>query len=148
MELDSTTLGELATNVWESMLGMELIPGMGEPLADAGKTLTGCVQITGAWHGAVTLRCTANAAAKFAEAMFGCPASDLSLEEIRDALGELSNMTAGSVKGCLEGTCHLGIPAVAEGLDYLVTVPRAKEISTVHFTVDGSTLEIAVFEGA
>ena len=148
MELDTTTLGELAANVWESMLGMELVPGMGEPLADAGRTMTGCVQITGDWHGAVTVRCSAEVAGAFAETMFGCPAADLSVEEIRDALGELSNMTAGSVKGILEGSCHLGIPAVAEGLDYLLTVPKAKEISTAHFMVLGGTLEIAVFEGA
>ena len=129
------------------MLGIELADANGA-LAHLGedRTLTGCVQITGDWAGAVTVRCPTTLAHTFASVMFDCPVDTLGVDEVRDALGELTNMTGGSVKGLVPGSCQLGIPAVAEGLDYTLVIPKGRKVATVNFEHEGDALEIVVYE--
>jgi chemotaxis protein CheX len=147
MDIDAGTLGELASDIWSSMLGIELQAGSGV-VAELGveRALTGCVQITGAWTGAVTIRCTTAAAARFAAVMFGCEAESLSDEEVRDALCELTNMLAGSVKGMVPDECQLGIPAVADGLDYMLFVPKGKVLTHVDLGYQDDSVEVLVYE--
>ncbi len=147
MEIDAGTLSELATDIWSSMLGIELQLGSGL-VAQLGveRTLTGCVQITGGWAGAVTIRCTTAAAARFAAVMFGCEPESLSDEEVRDALGELTNMLAGSVKGMVPEECQLGIPAVADGLDYMLFVPKGKVLTNAELDHLQDPIEVVVYE--
>lgn len=146
MNFDEETLASLAADIWSSMLGLELEPSNGH-MADLGHsaTITGCVQITGDWSGAVTVRCPTDLAKKFAGAMFAAEPGELAADEVRDALGELTNMTGGSVKGLVPGECQLGIPAVAEGLDYSLTVPRGQAVCTVEFEHEGEPLEVIVY---
>jgi chemotaxis protein CheX len=147
MEIDAGTLSALATDIWTSMLGIELQPGSGTVGELSGaRTLTGCVQITGGWAGAVTIRCATAAAARFAAVMFGCDADSLSDEEVRDALGELTNMLAGSVKGMVPDECQLGIPAVADGLDYMLFVPKGKVLTKSELAHENDVVEVLVYE--
>lgn len=149
MQLDEPTLARLAGDIWSSMLGIELAEGNGA-LARLGAdpTFTGCVQITGDWAGAVTVRCPTALARQFAAVMFGCEPDTLAADEVADAVGELTNMTGGSVKGLVTGTCQLGIPAVAEGREYALVIPRGRRVVTVGFEHEGEPLEIVVYETA
>lgn len=149
MEFEQDTISALASDIWSSMLGIDLFPGNGamETLGHD-RTLTGIVQITGDWAGAVTIRCPTAVAKAFAGAMFGCEGDDLGMDEVRDAIGELCNMTGGSVKGLVPGECQLGIPAVAEGIDYSLTVPRGQAVVNVGFEYEGEPVEIVVYETA
>lgn len=149
MQFDESTLAQLANDIWGSMLGIELADGNGAMASlGADRTLTGCVQITGDWAGAVTLRCPTSLARSFASIMFDCDPDSLTADEVLDALGELTNMTGGSVKGLVTGTCQLGIPAVAEGREYALVIPRGRRVATVGLEHDGEPLEIVVYETA
>ena len=55
---DVDKLREAVETIWSTMLGLELAPGqpMGDQSIQRG-FLTGCIQITGAWNGAVTVDC-------------------------------------------------------------------------------------------
>jgi chemotaxis protein CheX len=147
MDFSSVTLSPMAAEIWASMLGMDLVPH-DHASDDAPRTMTGCVQITGDWAGAVTVRCGTDLAREFAGAMFACEPEDLGEDEVRDALGELTNMTGGSVKSLVPGECHLGIPAVAEGLDYTLDIPRARQVCRMGFEHDGRAIQIVVWEMA
>lgn len=148
VEFDQETLSSLAGDIWSSMLGLELAPGA--PLGEHGAEpmITGCVQITGTWSGAVTVRCPTNLARKFAGAMFATAPDELEPDEVLDALGELTNMTGGSVKGLVPGDCQLGIPAVAEGLNYSLSVPRGEAICAVDLEHEGEPVEVVVYKTA
>jgi len=147
MEIDSGTLSALAADIWSSMLSIDLQPGDGEVVELSGtRTLTGCVQITGGWAGAVTIRCATATAQRFAAVMFGCEPDGLSDEEVRDALGELTNMLAGSVKGMVPEECQLGIPAVADGLDYMLFVPKGKVLTKSDLNYGSDAVEVLVYE--
>jgi chemotaxis protein CheX len=149
MEFDVESLSALATDIWASMLGVELSPGNGAmaKLADH-NTMTACVQIGGDWSGAVTVQCTTDLARSFAAAMFACEPGDLAADEVRDALGELTNMTGGSIKGLVPGDCQLSIPAVAEGENYSLSIPKAAERAQIDFEFEGDPLRISIFETA
>jgi CheY-specific phosphatase CheX len=149
MQFDESMLAQLASDIWSSMLGIERADGNGA-LARLGvdRTLTGCVQITGDWAGAVTLRCPTSLARSFASIMFDCDPDSLGSDEVFDALGELTNMTGGTVKGLVNGTCQLGIPAVAEGREYALVIPRGRRVVTLGFEHEGEPIEIVVYETA
>ena len=146
MDFDVDGLSAMAADIWSSMLGIELAPGNGA-MASLGdtNTMTACVQIGGDWTGAVTVQCPTTLAKQFAGAMFACGPDELELDEVRDALGELTNMTGGSIKGMLPGDCQLSIPAVAEGNDSSLSIPKGVEAARVDFEVEGQPLEILVF---
>ena len=78
----------IAQEVWESLLGLSLLP---HPLgADApalqGESMTGCVHVSGEWNGSVFLQCGVEVAAVLAEAMFADDPGTLSDDEVGDAL--------------------------------------------------------------
>ncbi|MGD9792957.1 MAG: chemotaxis protein CheX [Acidimicrobiia bacterium] len=147
MEFDVDSLAAMASDIWSAMLGMDLAPGNGA-MSKLGEspTLVSYVQISGDWAGAVTVACPTELAKRFAGAMFACDPNDLAIDEVKDALGELSNMTGGSIKGMVPGDCQLGIPAVVEGEHLTVTIPKGHETARVDFEMDGEPLQIIVFE--
>jgi chemotaxis protein CheX len=89
--------------------------------APEGESITASVQISGAFDGAVHVTCPRSVAVEAAGRMFGRPARTLMDDEVRDALGELSNMVAGNFKSRLPGRCRLSLPTVVEGSGYEVT---------------------------
>ena len=146
MEFNEDTVASLAQEIWASMLGIDLVPGVGTEMGPAERTLTGCVQISGTWAGAVTVKCPSAAAQAFAGVMFDCDPATLSTEEVCDALGELTNMMGGSIKGLVEGDATLGIPAVAEGVEYRLSIPRALAVVDVTLLNGDLPVEIVVHE--
>src|SRR5439155_874493 len=77
--------------------------------------LSASVQISGGWDGTVLVSCAEDLARRVAATMFDVDESTTTDDEIRDALGEVANMTAGNVKALVESYCRLSIPMVAEG---------------------------------
>src|SRR5206468_2169240 len=65
-------LTEITERVWSSLVEAPLLPRQpGQPgPAPGARTFTGCVQITGAWEGAVTVHCSGALAKQLTAAMF------------------------------------------------------------------------------
>jgi chemotaxis protein CheX len=128
----------IETEIWSSILDLEIrhasdaaniLPGV--------RSMIGCIQITGPWEGAVTVHCPETLARKATGAMFEMPEEEVGAEEVQDALGELTNMTAGNVKTLLPEGCALSMPSVAEGTDYKLTVPGGEvQIQTCFMHAD------------
>lgn len=100
----------LMAEACEAVLGLEVLPATGAA-APAGECLRGRVVVTGAWQGAVTLACTASFAQRAADHIFddGGPASP---EDVRDAVGELTNIIGGGIKGLMPSPSRLSLPVV------------------------------------
>jgi chemotaxis protein CheX len=139
---------EIAQEVWESFLGLTLLP---HPLgADApaitGRHMTGCVAVSGEWNGSVFLACDGDLAAAAAEAMFAAEPGSLSSDEVSDALGELTNMIGGNIKSLLPAPSRLSVPSVAEGESYTVRVPGARLLEQVVLVCSAGPLHIALWK--
>jgi chemotaxis protein CheX len=122
----SAKLNEIAENVWAMVLGLELLPAKCDP-ARTDAFVLGRVTISGTWQGAVTLGCSPLLARRAAATMFGKSPGDAHPDEIRDALGELTNMVGGNFKTLLKGECRLSVPKVIDTVPYAEVVPAPGE---------------------
>lgn len=135
-------LDEVVDSVWSSMLGLVLERGA-QPFDFAGvPSMTGTVQITGCWEGAVILTVPVEHARLVAATMFGMDDAELGDDEVGDALGEMANMVGGNVKGLLAGEAKLSLPTVTSGRDYRVSVPGGEELSRLSYRCEGQPIEV------
>jgi len=111
---------DLATReVFEIMLDSRLEQSAESASARVGE-YTAMVGLAGSLCGVISLRCTAQSAARMASKMLGLPIEDVG-EHSRDAIGEISNMIAGNFKTKLTNQgngCMLSVPTVISGADY------------------------------
>jgi chemotaxis protein CheX len=124
-------IAEIARDVWGSFLAMDLADAPDDDAAATGPTMTGCVHVSGEWGCSVILETTSSHAQHAAEAMFAADPGSLSPEEISDALGELTNMVGGNIKGLLPAPSALSLPSVAAGESYTMRVPGAIPVTRV-----------------
>ena len=103
---------ELVQGVFSATLGMSCEPcdrAAGESCVQS------TVGITGAWNGDVTVRLGQSLAKEAAARMFMVELASLAEADVLDAVGELSNQVAGSVKAILPAPSDLELPRVGGG---------------------------------
>ena len=88
-------------------------PTRGEPY------ITASIQITGAWKGVVSVHVPFELGEEIAAIMFEDEIDFINTEDLEDAMGEITNIISGSFKSMLEGICHLGLPIVTRGLQWV-----------------------------
>src|SRR4051794_9628760 len=107
-EISSTDLVSVVDEIFGSMAGLQLTAS---PTIIEFNTRTGyvvsAVQIVGDWQGAVRLDIDLELARRACANLVGLEPADLSPQDIRDAAGELANMTGGSVKALCSPTSRL-----------------------------------------
>jgi chemotaxis protein CheX len=129
-------IATIVTSVCDVVLGLEVIETwtMAAPAAGA-RSLVGCVHIAGEWNGSVLLCCDASLAALAARSILG--EEGVGFDGEYDAFGELTNMVAGNLKALLPAPSVVSVPAVAEGCDLALSVPRSRVVERVAFVVAG-----------
>ena len=103
------------------------------PPAPEAESVTAVVGFGGILTGACVLRCGKTAACAIAAGMTGAH-FDLVDDTVKDAIGEICNMIAGTWKGKvpeLAARCDLSVPAVITGCDYCLRV-QAPEFTLRH----------------
>ncbi|MEO8698020.1 MAG: chemotaxis protein CheX [Acidimicrobiales bacterium] len=143
MMLDSE-IEDIVKTIWATLVDVPIQRGGGEGPRDD-STVTGIVNIEGAWHGAVLVRCSLALASLVTAAMFqgdNAPTAD----EMRDALGELTNMVAGNVKALLPAPSAISLPTVAFGKQYDISVVGTRTVVTVPFMSDSHALVVSVVQ--
>lgn len=147
MAIDKANLDQLVDNIWNATLGLPVEPLLALPTWCEGYDyLTGCIQITGAWEGAVLLDCPLPLARQAASLLFDVPHAEVTPEQISDTLGELTNMTGGNLKALLPPPCFLCLPAVANGSDYALRVMDSLVVTRAAFQCADQALIITVLE--
>lgn len=136
---------EIATAVWDSMLGSSL--SVCEPREDLawGEKLSSCVTISGTWEGVVVLDFSPPFGRRAACLMFGMDDSEVGETEINDTIGELANMVGGSIKSLLPEPCKLGIPQVGADVDQEVAGDDILPVMRVHFDCEGDSIQVTLF---
>ena len=136
----------ITETAWNSVLGLKiekrecLLP---EP--PEGRSLTGYVQYTGAWHGAFLLDCSFSLARRIAAIMFRFETAQTSVEDIRDALGEMANITGGNVKGLLPEPCRLALPVVVvDGSGYALHLPGSQIVTQIQLECEQEPFRVTL----
>ena len=142
MPLTQQIIEEIAIDVWQTMLGMELTPV--DCRFHHPDRLAATVEIRGSRLWIVDVFADEPLRALIAEAMFSTDRDMLSDEEICDAFGEIANMIGGNFKGQFDEDSQLSTPVVRQlGETFFCHVP-GRVRST--FECDGYQLSVVVTE--
>jgi CheY-specific phosphatase CheX len=145
MSVEEQDIRDITSAVWTNVLqtDAEERSGMPEPRLPA-TVVTGCVQISGAWEGAVMIQCPVGLARAAAASMFETSPADTSSDDVRDALGELANMVGGNIKALLPGPTQLSLPVVVESARAALTICDAVAVQTVWFASHGEEFVVTL----
>ena len=147
MELTSIDIFQIVESIWATVLSREIEYRDETVLAQSSTpVLAGCIQITGAWNGAVALHCSSELIRQAAAVMLGLEEDSIAQEDMRDSLGELVNMVSGGVKSLLPETCMLSLPTVVEGTDFTISIPGALLIQKTAFQSQGEPVLVTLLE--
>ncbi len=145
MTIDNDEIWHLMEEIWSTMLSLDLERVEHEPSNNSEQgTLTGCVHISGAWEGATVLSCSTELAEQVTKIMFG--SAQVSLSEVCDAIGELTNITAGQIQPLLPRPSELSLPSVVEGRDYRVAIPKSSLLTQLSLMCQGHPITIKVVQ--
>jgi chemotaxis protein CheX len=146
-EISRDELTGVVDEIFSSMAGMQLTASAtGVPPNMQNGCITSAVQIVGDWQGAVRLDTDMGLARLACASLLGADPADLSQDDIRDAAGELANITGGSVKTLLAPTCSLSLPSVVMGNHYEFSLLQGKIILEVSFLHPSGTLMVSILE--
>lgn len=147
LSLTEDEVVRITQEIWGSMLNLDLATV--ESGWSEGETgVVGCVQIVGAWEGSVRLDLSPALARKAAAAFTGLEETELVPEQARDAVGELTNITAGSIKALLPAPSHLSLPVTADGTDYTIKITGGRNLLQSAFSHGGERLFVTILERA
>ena len=142
---DPRNLDATVCEIFQMMLGVNCRRDAG-PLTEETEWVTAVVGFGGLLSGACVFRSGGTAARKVASRMTGTEFDDLD-DTVKDAVGEICNMLAGSWKGKvpeLAASCGLSVPAVITGRDYKLHV-QAPEFRLQHvYAFDGARFEVTI----
>lgn len=138
---------QLLENVWDSVLGLPLQPCAAEDSTrNDGAMLTGSVQITGEWQGAVILEFPVELARRAAARLFSQEPQAVASGDVHDALGELSNIIGGNIKALFPGPCYLSLPEVVDGIRPRHMVRNTAELFRGTYACNESHFVVKVLE--
>jgi chemotaxis protein CheX len=130
---DPKNLDESVEEVFELMMGVKCRRAAAEMLVQRTESVTAVVGFGGLLSGACVFKLVSETALKLAARMTGIEFAEVD-DTVKDAIGEVCNMLAGSWKGKvpeLAANCGLSVPAVITGRDYKLHV-QAPEFQLHH----------------
>jgi chemotaxis protein CheX len=144
MDFKTEDIFQIAGTIWEATIGMPIDPETSGTIGNRPRSMAACIQIAGAWNGAILLDCPVEVARLAASVMFSAEPGKVSMADMQDALAELVNMVGGNIKALLPETCFLSLPAVVEGGDYSARVPGTKLAARIEFLCSGHVVSLTI----
>jgi len=145
MAVSEQEIQQVTTEIWGSMLDLHpAVTSDEDSGASADGRIGASVQITGGWEGAVRLDSSLALARAAAARFVGTEPEQVSIDQVRDAMGELANMSAGMIKNLLPGPSYLSLPSVADGSEYNFTICKSNVESQVKFECQGEKFAVSL----
>ena len=137
---------EITDNIFNTMLGSEVTLADDCELSEGHDPLTGCIQISGEWNGAVMVQTTGNFASQAASLMLGVKSEDVQAADIQDTIAELTNMIGGNIKSLVPNPSVLSLPTITTGKEFDVRVPDTTLANRVPLECNGQQLCVALLQ--
>ncbi|HYO84930.1 MAG TPA: chemotaxis protein CheX [Dermatophilaceae bacterium] len=144
MQLARDDVVHIVREVWSSMLGLEA-HSCEETAPYGGPAMAGSVGISGATDCLIALQVQTDGARQFAAAMFGLEVTEISDDDVADAVGELTNMVGGNIKSLLPEPSSLSLPVVAQGSNPLLRVVGGTVIFEAAFVSNNYPICVTVW---
>lgn len=138
----------LMADTCEAVLGLAVYPTAGETSPSVGQQyLRGRIVVSGAWQGAISITCTAAFAREAADRIFEGQCA--TPEDVRDAIGELTNIIGGGIKGLMPAPSRLSLPSVSETASWHDgKAPSPEPAREVWFACSGQHFVVTVTAGS
>jgi chemotaxis protein CheX len=119
--------------IFHTMIETDTWPLSEPPAHQPDHPIVGAVYLTGKWRGALLLETWAAQAFVWTQKLMAIPAPlDLD-DDVRDCIGELTNMVAGNLKSLLPVETALSIPSVVEGRQFTLRLIGGHQKIKVYF---------------
>jgi len=133
----------ITQNVFETMVNMGVC--IGElPQQQSQERITGCVQISGAWRGAVMLQTTEKLVRHAASEMLSIKGHEVTAADMEDTLAEITNMIGGNIKSQVPSPSYLSLPSVTTGQDFNFRLNGAEVVSEVPMNSHNQPLNVVI----
>ena len=106
--------------------------------------VVGCIHFAGPWKGALLLGCGPAQAAAFAAELVGIEPPGEVNDDVRDAIGEITNMIAGNLKSLFPNGTQLSAHSVVEGKSFTLKVCGGNEAMQLRFDSDRGPFSITL----
>ena len=128
--------------VFETMVMLEVAPGapLAEKITSFCDSISGMLGFSGDLKGMLNIHCPRSVALAITGSLLGLEVDEIN-EDVKDAIGEIANMVAGSIKTGLatEGkNLELSIPTTIAGKSYAINTLAEAERVVVPFDSAGS----------
>jgi chemotaxis protein CheX len=142
-EVCTDVLAQIVESVFLTMMELE-VSSCTAPWNFIGDRMTSIVYLTGDWNGAVMLECDPHQACLFAGRILCMDPPAAVDDDVRDVLGELSNMIGGNMKSGMSTGVRLSMPSVMNGKDYDVRVCGSEIQNRISFQCDDGNFWVTV----
>ena len=145
MPITESQIEQANSQFWGQMLGVEMRLVAQEAagwMEDA--HIAGWCQLSGAWSGRIEVRMTRGLAAMATQTMLAVPSDSVQESDVMDAVKEIANMIAGTIKSTLPRPCSMTVPeAIVEK-----TMPVSAESAScsAQFQHDAGQLMVRLVE--
>lgn len=109
--VSESQIAQANSQFWGPMLGVEM-QLVAQEAADwiADSHVAGWCQLSGAWSGRIEVRLTHGLATMATSAMLALPEESVQEADVMDAVKEIANMIAGTIKSTLPRPCSMTVP--------------------------------------
>src|SRR4051812_25600004 len=121
---------QIVQSIFATMLDMETVRS-NEGMSAFPEELLGTIQIAGATSMSVVLGVSQGVARAATAVMLQLHSQDVTEDDQRDVVAELTNMIGGNLKSLVPGPLYLSLPTVVAGRDLGLQVPGAELIEDV-----------------
>jgi chemotaxis protein CheX len=108
--------------------------------------MTGCVQISGTWRGAVVIQTTEGFVRHAAHEMLDIAESEVTTADMEDTLAEITNMIGGNIKSQVPSPSYLSLPSVTTGHDFNFRLTGAEIVSQLPMSSHAQPLTVLICE--
>jgi CheY-specific phosphatase CheX len=146
-QVDEQSIINANSQFWEQMLAMSLdsLPTPQE-FSVAGGHLLGFVALGGAWKGRIEVRMAEGLAYQATAAMMMQPVETVAEADALDAVKEIANMIAGTIKSSLPRPCTMSVPESAVEADGFSGPARTGDSLAVGFRHSSGDLMVRILE--
>jgi chemotaxis protein CheX len=113
LEPYTSDIHQFIESVFRSMLELDAQPCEAE--LPSTEMITGAIYYAGSWKGATMLQCEPSMAFEFTERLMQVPRPTSFDDDVRDAMGEITNIIGGNMKPILPRGVGLSMPSVVFG---------------------------------
>lgn len=146
-ETYATELTQTIGSIFETMLGMEVVP-LPRPLLPVTNRLAASVHFSGSWSGVVILDVSFGQACLFAGRFLGIDVPEEVDNDVRDVIGELANMIGGNLKSAVAPDAALSLPEVVDGGRFHLRICGPTSGHTQSFESEGGLFSVTLIQAA